>query len=1018
MIYAFGEFELDEDRYQLRWKLQPLDLEPKVFEVLAYLLANRERVVPKQELLDTLWRDQIVGEWSLTRTISVVRKTLEDAGAERTLIQTVYGRGYRFNADVVESNPELRPGDSPLEQSQSGLIGRERPLADLQVALASATSGRGRSVFLIGESGIGKSRLAEELVEIASRQAVTVRTGRCWENETAPPFWPWIQLLREEAHHLESLEIRERVGSGVELLAKLFSDSSKEASDVGLATPQISDLERFQLFDSVARFVKALAEKEPLLLVFEDLHAADETSLRLLGFVGREISNSRVLIVATVRDDYLIPGSEEELKLSAAARAAATQHISLEPLSPEEVSEFVGRSTGREWSDESVEVLHRQTGGNPFFLSQLAPLLAELDEQDLEAGRSLERLLPRGLRQSVLQQLAGLPTESETILQVACVSGLRFAKDSIRRILADVGDEQFDESIDKLSRRGILIVDQLDPEFLRFTHGLVRDTLYAELTQEERGKLHLRVAEELESNSGIGSASQIAELAHHFFEARYAGAKKQAYEYAIQAGRQSVASLAYEDARHHFVNALGISDRIEGLATSERADLLVELGRSEQRAGNRDLATETLERAAELARGMGDVERLAQIAIISSETVETFGNGLVDPPTIRLLDSALTLLPSGDSALRARATAALAINGYWDPERFFEAHELADQAVEMSRRLGDDEALLASLVELCRILAGPVQGFDNGALLDEGVHLAERLDLPEYKAEFQRLKMWNLFGEGRIEEAEAEAALAAPTYEQLRGLASEFLKWWQNSRAIMRGEFELADALGSEILEAAERRDSSRGVTTFAALFLSARWLQGRIGEVVEITAHMERNYTAVPLAPAFTARAHVAAGNLDEARARLERQIGRDGPVYHKTWAWLSSTCIMGEVAVALGDSSRCRSLYEALLPYSHRHVSTAALTYLGSVSYYLGQLARQLGWHTVSEQHLHAALEMHSAVGARPLVAWARFALAELAQERGRTDDATSNAKIACEVAEKLQMQNLVDRARQLLA
>jgi len=180
----------------------------------------------------------------------------------------------------------------------------------------------------------------------------------------------------------------------------------------------------------------------------------------------------------------------------------------------------------------------------------------------------------------------------------------------------------------------------------------------------------------------------------------------------------------------------------------------------------------------------------------------------------------------------------------------------------------------------------------------------------------------------------------------------------------------------------------------------------------------MERNYTAVPLASTFAARAHIAAGNLDGARERLERLIGRDGPVYHKTWAWLSSTCMMAEVAVALGDSSRCRSLYEALLPYSHRHVSTAALTYLGSVSYYLGQLARRLGWHTVSEQHLHAALEMHSEVGARPLVAWGRFALAELALERGRRDDAASNAKIACEVAEKLQMQNLVDRAQQLLA
>ena len=1014
MIYAFGEFELDEDRFQLRWRSEPLDLEPKIFEVLAYLISNRDRVVPKQELLDTLWHNQIVGDWSLTRTISVARKTLEDAGADRALIQTVYGRGYRFNAPVIEREAEAYEPRSARQQA-SNLVGRQRQLDDLQAALASAAISRGRTIFVAGESGVGKSRLVEELATIAEEQGHCVRTGRCWENETAPAFWPWIQILREQAHHFDNPDVLERVGVGFPHLKKLLADSNDGSEPPSRTTPSISNIERFQLFDSVARFVKAIAWKQLQVLVFEDLHAADETSLRLLGFVGREISGSSVLIVATVRDDYLIRGSDEEQRLSAAARAASAQHIALEPLSENEVEEFLARATGRAWRTEAVATVHRQTGGNTFFLSQLAPILAELDENELEATSSLERILPRSLRQSVLLQLSGLSPVSGSVLELACAMGLRFARESLRNIL-DVDAESFERAIEQLNRRSILLADTEDPQLLRFTHGLVRDTLYAELAPEERGRLHLRIAEELKHLPGADQLSHVTELAHHFFEARNSGAMKQAYEYAILAARQSAGQLAYEDARHHYVNALAISDRIEDLSNSERADLLVALGRCQQRAGSREAASETLERAAELARGMGDVERLAQIAIISSETVETFGNAMIDPPTIRLLESALTLLPKGDSSLRARVMAALAINGYWDPDRFVEAHALADKAVEMSRRLGDDSALLDSLVELCRILVGPVQGFETNALLDEGIRLAERLDVPELMGECQRIKMWNLFAEGRIDEAEAEAAAAEPTFERLAGLRREFLGWWQNSRAIMRGEFKLADAIGSELLESAERRDSARGVTVYAALFLSARWAQGRLGEVAEIATHLERGYTEVPIAATFAARAQAALKNLDGARERLERLVTRDGPTYHKTWAWLPSTCLLGEVAVAVGDVPRCHALYQSLLPYAQRHVSGSALTYLGSASYYLGQLARHMGWLTVAEQQLHSALEMHASVGARPLVAWAHLALAELAAERGRYDDAAKNAAATLELAEKLHVPNLADRARQL--
>ncbi len=169
MIYRFGEYSLDEERYQLRWRGDELELEPKVFEVLCYLLRERGRVVPKSELLEQLWPDQIVGEWSLTRCISVARKAVQDSPTNQRVIQTLYGRGYRFVAELSEEpEPDPKTGTSPpaLGWAESGggrtpLIGRERPLAELRAGLEAALAGRGRVFLVTGETGIGKTRLTE-----------------------------------------------------------------------------------------------------------------------------------------------------------------------------------------------------------------------------------------------------------------------------------------------------------------------------------------------------------------------------------------------------------------------------------------------------------------------------------------------------------------------------------------------------------------------------------------------------------------------------------------------------------------------------------------------------------------------------------------------------------------------------------------------------------------------------------------------------------------------------------------
>jgi len=186
--HAFGDFELDESLYELRRDGAPIKLEPKVFDVLRYLVDHHERVVSKDELLEQLWPGEFVSESVLPRCIVAVRKALGDDPAAPRFIQTIHGRGYRFVAAVRPApGGQVAVGATPGEVAEEPrvFVGREDAMAHLRSAVDQAFAGRGQLVLLLGEPGIGKTRTAEELAEVAARRGALVATGRCHEGEGA-----------------------------------------------------------------------------------------------------------------------------------------------------------------------------------------------------------------------------------------------------------------------------------------------------------------------------------------------------------------------------------------------------------------------------------------------------------------------------------------------------------------------------------------------------------------------------------------------------------------------------------------------------------------------------------------------------------------------------------------------------------------------------------------------------------------------------------------------------------------
>ncbi|MFI5309430.1 MAG: AAA family ATPase, partial [Polyangiales bacterium] len=206
MIWSFGEFEVDADRYELRRQGDVVELRPKVLDVLLYLVRHNDRLVSKDELLRNLWPGETIHEGVLPQNIALLRKLVGDTRDQANVIQTVHGRGYRFVAKVMGSGSVRPPprDDSRVSSAQLPFVGRDRVLETLRTALDDAFAGRGRFAVVIGEAGIGKTRTLEAIAQEAAAAGARVLEARCHESHGAPAYFPWVQMLRAAQDHIAS----------------------------------------------------------------------------------------------------------------------------------------------------------------------------------------------------------------------------------------------------------------------------------------------------------------------------------------------------------------------------------------------------------------------------------------------------------------------------------------------------------------------------------------------------------------------------------------------------------------------------------------------------------------------------------------------------------------------------------------------------------------------------------------------------------------------------------------------
>lgn len=351
------------------------------------------------------------------------------------------------------------------------LVGRKLPRRELRDALDDAITGRGTLAIVSGEPGIGKTALVEELAPAADERDADVFWAACWDDEGAPAFWPWIQLLRALAERRG----RDVVGSEPALAALIpdFVSRPPDEPATDLDDPQQS---RFRLFDALTRLFVRAAEDKPAVLVLEDLHWADAPSLVLLAFFARELRGSHLLVVGTYRD--VEAGADSQLVRALVDLPSGARRIALDPLTAGEVGELVGQMTGAPPAKAVAESVHRRTGGNPLFVREVVRLAEARGEPDAPAGS-----IPASVRAVIERRAARLPQSSYDALVVASVVGGEFTLDVMSAVCTSPVDDVLDVLGPSVTAR--LIVEQRPGRFA-FAHALMRETIYERLDSRRR----------------------------------------------------------------------------------------------------------------------------------------------------------------------------------------------------------------------------------------------------------------------------------------------------------------------------------------------------------------------------------------------------------------------------------------------------------------------------------------------------------------------------------------------------
>src|SRR5918994_2187795 len=706
------------------------------------------------------------------------RALVEELGVEpgerlRELERAILAQDSELQLAAVAEKPAA--GQPPKVVARSGFAGREPELSELVAGLDDALAGRGCLFLLAGEPGIGKSRLAEELLARARDHGARVLVGRCWEAGVAPVYWPWVQALRSYIRENDQDALRSQLGGGAAELATILPELRELLPDVREWQGADSEGIRFQLFESLASFLRRAASCEPLAILLDDLHAADAPSLLLLRFMAEELADAPIMIVGCYRDAEV--GTDLAEALAEMSRRSTVHRLGLEGLGRAETCRLLELTMGRSPGGELAERVHAETQGNPLFAAEIGRLLASEKSPERSPGGLL---IPQGVREAIGLRLRHQSESCRDVLTLASVIGREFSAETLRRSSGLQEDELFEALEEAAAVRLVTHVPGASGR-MRFSHILVRDVLYMDLQAPRRLRLHSAIGETLESLYASDLDPHLAELAHHYLEAGSAMADK-AIEYAERAGDRAAAQHGYEEAARHYASALRVLETAGPADPTTTCELLLSLGGALSRSGSGEEAKQVLLRGATLAELAGRPDRVARAALEYGGRF-AWARASTDPQLVPLLERALAAVGDDDSTTRVRLLARLAGATRDDSSRDRRVR-LAEEALEIARRSGDPATLAYALEGHWIAVEGPEE-LPRGDALPIG---AELISLGTQIGDKERIfagrdhrlhSLWMLADRGGVDiELDALGALADTLMSRDLGREHRDAEWF------------------------------------------------------------------------------------------------------------------------------------------------------------------------------------------------------------------------------------------------
>ena len=512
---------------------------------------------------------------------------------------------------------QTAPDVATAATGRTPYVGRESERAEARRLLDQAVAGRGGVLLLGGEPGVGKTRLAEEILLEARQRGCLALIGRCYETEGTPPFIPWVEIVERLARIVPQAAFREALGEGAPEVATLVPELRTMFPDIPPPIELPPEQRRRYLFNSFLAFVERGARATPHVLLIDDLHWADESTLLLLQHVAQHASQMPLLIVGTYRDVDLDVQRPFAKTLEAFTRQRLAHKITLRRLPETSVGDMLEALSGQAVPSDLVAALYRETEGNPFFVEEVFHHLSEEGQLFDGDGRwrtdlRVDRLnVPEGIRLVIGRRVERLSPSGRQVLTTAAVVGRNFDL----TLLEALGDAEGDALLTALEEaeaaKLIQTVSSGREVRWEFAHGLIRQTLESSLSLPRRQRAHLRVAEAMERVHGKRVDRHVADVAHHLYQAGAAADVDKTVRFMSLACDQALEAGAFDEALRLVERALPVADDHH-----ERhiADLQSRRGRALRSLGRGPEAVEEWGKALTIYERLGVSRAIAHVA--------------------------------------------------------------------------------------------------------------------------------------------------------------------------------------------------------------------------------------------------------------------------------------------------------------------------------------------------------------------------------------------------------------------